>query len=120
MPARAKRPCRYRLCKGLTIERHGFCSEHAEHARSWSNVHTQSASVRGYGYAWQKQRKRAIARDSALCQPCLREGRVTAFNSVDHITPKSAGGSDALSNLQCICKACHALKTQQESQRARN
>jgi len=35
---------------------------------------------------------------------------------VDHIKPRSRGGSDADKNLQGICIDCHRAKTQKESQ----
>lgn len=38
---------------------------------------------------------------------------------VDHIIPKSAGGTDAHFNLRAICAPCHAAKTAIESQRNR-
>ena len=40
--------------------------------------------------------------------------------AVDHIVPKAEGGTDADENLQAICKACHKLKTENESKRARD
>jgi len=66
---------------------------------------------RGYGYQWQKLRKIVIARDNALCQPCLKVGRVTQFQQVDHIIPKAKGGTDDIDNCQCICIKCHNTKT---------
>ena len=33
---------------------------------------------------------------------------------VDHIVPKSAGGTDAMDNLQALCKSCHSRKTAKE------
>lgn len=32
----------------------------------------------------------------------------------DHIVPKHRGGTDDYSNLQSLCKSCHANKTAQE------
>lgn len=55
-------------------------------------------------------------RDSGLCQPCRKAGRVTLAAMVDHITPKARGGTDAEENLQAICRACHAAKTGTENQ----
>lgn len=73
---------------------------------------------RGYGAEWQRIRKAVIVRDMGLCQPCLREGKVTPFTEVDHIKPKSDGGTDDHDNLQCICSPCHKDKTSIEGARA--
>lgn len=104
---------------GLTIKRHGYCDKHAHLERNWSNVHKKSASARGYGYRWQCNRKPIIERDKGLCQPCLSNGRVVPFFAVDHIIPKSKGGTDKENNLQCICRQCHKDKTLDESISAR-
>lgn len=77
--------------------------------------HRTSSTERGYGAAWRRQRRLAIVRDRGLCVPCLRQGRTTAFAAVDHIKPRTQGGTDALDNLECICRDCHVFKTQGES-----
>lgn len=77
--------------------------------------HQQSAHERGYGARWRKIRALVLARDRALCQPCLSFSRVTPAYAVDHILNKASGGSDALDNLQAICAECHAEKTAQEA-----
>jgi len=41
------------------------------------------------------------------------------MHAVDHIKPKFMGGTDALLNLQCICRQCHTEKTQGEARHAR-
>lgn len=74
-----------------------------------------TAAERGYGSLWGKIRKVAIARDSGLCQPCIRSGKVTQAKEVDHITPKCQGGTDDLDNLQAICVPCHKEKTAREA-----
>jgi 5-methylcytosine-specific restriction protein A len=74
-----------------------------------------SSSKRGYGWQWEKVRLRALKRDRYLCQPCERKGFVTQANAVDHILPKSQGGTDELENLQAICNECHEVKTIEES-----
>ncbi len=55
---------------------------------------------------WQRVRSRQLARQP-LCVECGR-----AASHVDHIKPRSAGGSiyDP-ANLQSMCPACHSLKT---------
>lgn len=57
-------------------------------------------------------------RDDWLCQPCQRKGRITPATEVDHITPKSRGGTDDLGQLQAICRECHQAKTETESAEA--
>ena len=74
---------------------------------------------RGYGADWQAVRQAVIARDMGLCQPCQREGRVTPFAEVDHITPKHQGGENTVANAECVCKPCHRRKTAREGAKAR-
>lgn len=82
---------------------------------AWSR---QSRHERGYGSAWVKTRDRIMARDKHLCQPCLRKGRPTPADAVDHITAKAKGGTDDDDNLEAICHPCHAAKTQAEAAQA--
>jgi 5-methylcytosine-specific restriction protein A len=53
----------------------------------------------GSGKGWRKIRARIVIRDGGICQLCGNEG-----DSVDHITPRSQGGSDADYNLQLLCR----------------
>lgn len=78
----------------------------------WSK---ESRHTRGYGTQWTKDRALILRRDSGLCQVCMRAKRVTHATQVDHITPKAQGGTDALDNLQAICKPCHTVKTIMET-----
>ncbi len=68
----------------------------------------------GYGSQWDKLKTRVKQRDNLLCQHCLRQGLVVTGITVDHIQPKAHGGTDALSNLQLLCEACHRQKTATE------
>ncbi len=79
---------------------------------------TRSRHERGYGHEWTKTRAVILARDKHLCQPCLATGRPTTAQAVDHITPKAQGGTDDHDNLQAICHACHARKTEREAAEA--
>lgn len=45
-------------------------------------------------------------RANPLCVEC--DGAAT---EVDHIVPKSQGGTDEWGNLQALCKSCHSRKT---------
>lgn len=70
----------------------------------------RSASARGYGRNWQKLRLSVLA-EEPLCRACLARGQVVAAVDVDHIVPKSKGGTDHRSNLQPLCHPCHSVKT---------
>jgi 5-methylcytosine-specific restriction protein A len=76
---------------------------------------TTSRHARGYGSSWDKLRLRILARDKHLCQPCKREGRITAATQVDHRRRKEDGGTDDEGNLQAICAPCHTDKTTREN-----
>lgn len=73
--------------------------------------HTAKTTERGLGWQWQKCRLRALKRDMHLCLPCKANGRTTPAAEVDHIIPRSKGGTDDLTNLQSICCECHEAKT---------
>jgi hypothetical protein len=61
---------------------------------------------------WKGRRKEVLARDDYTCRDCgVTSTRVDGIPfDVDHIVPKSDGGSHALSNLQTLCRSCHADK----------
>lgn len=76
---------------------------------------TTSRHERGYGTAWEKLRKRILARDKHLCQPCRRKGKYHSATHVDHIVSKANGGTDDEGNLQAINSECHKAKTAEEN-----
>lgn len=86
---------------------------------AWGNL---SRQARGYGTEWTKLRKLVIERDKGLCQPCLKKGRVTRFQAVDHIVSKarakqlgwSMERTESMENCQAICDSCHIAKTEEE------
>lgn len=57
---------------------------------------------------WYDLRLGVLERDGscAYCQSSLTKYTVT----LDHVIPKSAGGSDDLDNLVACCKSCNTLK----------
>lgn len=61
---------------------------------------------------WKNRSRIVRNRDDHRCQNCgakyLPENDVSL--DVDHVTPKSEGGSHALDNLQTLCVNCHAKK----------
>jgi len=53
-----------------------------------------------------------VLEEEPLCRMCMKEGKITAAQMVDHIKPRSKGGADfERSNLQPLCNKCHAKKT---------
>lgn len=59
--------------------------------------------------AWRKLRVTVLVRDAYLCQPCLRNKRLTTANTVHHIKPRLDYPELALDmdNCESICPACH-------------
>ena len=54
---------------------------------------------------WKDQRIRVLKRDNYTCAYCGLDA-----NQVDHIIPRSAGGSHDLDNLVACCKPCNTRK----------
>lgn len=78
--------------------------------------HKSPSSDRGYGSAWRKLRDQVMRRDGGICQcqECKQAKRIRLAHEVDHIKPKSQGGTDELDNLQAINRDCHKRKTLQD------
>ena len=87
--------------------------------KAWASTRT-SRAARGYGWQWEKQRARILKRDKRLCQSCLKAGRSVVASDVDHIVPRSAGGSEDDANLQALCRDCHKAKTAREAKAGRS
>jgi len=116
MPTSAPKPCNHNGCPKTTQGR--YCDDHKQQHKTthkWTSDKIRgNRHQRGYGNAWDKIRPIILRRDNYLCQTCDRAGRTTAANIVDHIISKKNGGTDEHSNLEVICKPCHAVKTRQE------
>jgi 5-methylcytosine-specific restriction protein A len=108
MPDLAPQGCHKPGCKAYRT--HGaYCNEH-KRKRQYVSRHAA-----GYNNEWLRIREKALERDHHLCRLCRHEGIFTQADEVDHIIPKSKGGTDDLTNLQSLCKQHHALKSQLES-----
>lgn len=86
--------------------------EHAQMAARASRP-KPSATRRGYGSEWQAVRREVLVREPA-CRSC---GGIAT--EVDHIVPLRLGGTHALSNLQPLCRRCHAKKTAAQASTSR-
>jgi 5-methylcytosine-specific restriction enzyme A len=83
---------------------------------AWSK---ESRHARGYGAAWDKLRKTILERDTGICQPCKKAGRIHVATEVDHVVSKAKARAmgwtqaqiDHPSNLQAINSDCHKAKT---------
>ncbi len=70
-----------------------------------------SATQRGYDRTWQRLAALVLA-EEPLCRRCHEAGRTQAAELVDHIVPLNEGGARLdRSNLQPLCRTCHAVKT---------
>ena len=86
---------------GALVRGGGWCDKHADQRSGWERSHNgRTAAQRGYGREWRRLRTAVMQRDRALCQAHLIGGRYIAAQAVDHIVPKSAGGTDDAGNLQ--------------------
>lgn len=114
MPALIPRACRKRGCPGTTTDRSGYCDKHRN--EGWQQHQAgKSRHQRGYGSKWDNIRARVLSRDKHICQSCLQQGKIVTATTVDHITAKAHGGTDADHNLQSLCWPCHRRKTATEN-----
>ena len=110
MALRAKSVCRHPGCRVL-VPVSGYCEKHRKEHGWFAGGRSDK---RGYGYEWRKIREEVLDRDQGLCQECLRQGRIIPGTDIDHIIPKSKGGTNRLENLQTLCRTCHREKTKRE------
>lgn len=100
---RTQFPCRFRGCAAL-VRTPGYCDRHASESVGWRPDRERgSRHERGYGTDWDRLRVLILKRDHYLCQcdECKRTGRVLPAAEVDHIIPKTEGGSNDPINLIC-------------------
>jgi 5-methylcytosine-specific restriction protein A len=107
------KPCRE--CKVATINRNGYCDKHQALSVGW-NRNPSAWQGKGSTRKWRTIRSAVLNRDKHLCVECKVNGICNPATEVDHIVPKNNGGTDALSNLQSLCKEHHEEKTKRESQ----
>jgi HNH endonuclease len=110
-PMRPPRACPRSGWPGLIRDAHG-CPYHPERRfRSPSGASVGADYYHGQGC--QARRQLVLTRDGPTCHNCGAWGRV-----VDHIVPRSQGGSTNPRNLQVLCLRCSATKSGLEGKRA--
>lgn len=87
-----------------------FRADYMSRAREGGGFLRLGDEIRTRGRRWRATRGRILSAEP-LCRHCRARGHVTLATEVDHIKPLSQGGTDDESNLQPLCKQCHADKT---------
>jgi 5-methylcytosine-specific restriction enzyme A len=82
---------------------------------TWTNRRTPASPM---PRDWERRRRAVLDRDGWLCT--IRGPRcIGTATSVDHIVPRSRGGTHDDSNLRSSCQKCHDSKTASEANAAR-
>ncbi len=112
MPIKPGHPCAHRGCPAIVRDGR-YCAEHKTDSQAYDQRRGAS-SQRGYGSRWRRLRFMVLRADPLCADPWgvhKKTGEVVLATDVDHIVAKSAGGTDAMDNLQPLCHACHSKKT---------
>jgi 5-methylcytosine-specific restriction protein A len=136
-PSPALRVCNHPRCPKLVRPGgpgRGRCPEHAlAHSRAYTAIRG-TAAERGYDSRWSAYSRHLRRTELITCgsrldnlpptgdSECLRDGRVTPAELVDHITPVTSPDDPRWfdrAGLQGLCHRCHNRKRQREGQAAR-
>lgn len=119
MPMKPKKPCGYSGCPNLVPVGERYCSEHKKLVdKQYNKYERDKKSQLFYQSTEWKQLRKAKLASQPLCEECLRQGRVTKANMVDHIKPIRQGGQALdMNNLQSLCWECHSKKSALEGSR---
>ena len=116
MPQSPLRICTYSNCQRTTTDK--YCVEHKpiiQEIQKARDKERGNANQRGYDVRWQDYRL-IYLRHNPFCISCLKEGKHTEANIVDHVIPHR--GDMVLfwdtKNHQSLCQPCHNKKTRQE------
>lgn len=71
---------------------------------------------------WELLREQALLRDVGICVHCMKNGKITLADMVDHILPIKFYWEYRLTldNLQSLCNPCHAVKTAEDKRKYKN
>ena len=112
MPERANRICQKAACGAVIPGDRMMCPTHRTQYRRAVTTGQGRASgrTRGAGRISPALRTWVANKAKHLCAQCRKPG-----SEVDHIQPTHLEGADHSSNLQWLCRNCHALKTGTEN-----
>jgi 5-methylcytosine-specific restriction enzyme A len=111
MPTAALKPCQQSGCNAL-IKSGAYCAKHKKQSERKYNA-TRQDSRFYMGRDWQRVRREHIE-----AEPVCRSCKKAMATQVDHIIPRSKGGSDYdHANLQSLCHRCHSRKTINEQRK---
>lgn len=109
---KAKPNCECFICKKIfyvnpkRIRERGegkYCSKEC-HSIGMTGLVKNGVPVKHYhNQQWNIARKKAMERDGYKCVVCERTDRL----SVNHMFPRTWGGTDDLDNLETLCNSCH-------------
>ncbi len=116
MPRRPGHVCRWQGCPAIVPAGTPYCEVHAREVQRRTDAQRGTASQRGYGANWRRVRAMFLAEHPLCADPYKNHGPYPPLaTDVDHIVPRSQGGSEDPENLQALCKSCHSKKTAHES-----
>ena len=104
-------PCLAPGCPTYAAET-GYCSKHY---KARNRTPAQDQQRRLYASSWWRAKRARIPKRDPFCRD--PSGCTAASTQVDHITPRSAGGTDDDDNLRGLCHRHHSAKTMREVQR---
>lgn len=82
------------------------CPLCADAFRKAADTRRPNATERGYGTNWRALRAKLMPPGTLCACGCGRKA-----SHLDHIVPRSKGGTDDPSNLQPLARECHGRKT---------
>jgi 5-methylcytosine-specific restriction protein A len=117
MPWRPTPGCSWPLCgKRAEPGCEGRCRAHYLEGKRLTNATYRGKSELkpgGGSRRWQLMREMQLSKEP-LCRECLAVGVSRPATQVDHVVPRSHGGTDDEDNLQSLCRAHHNEKNKAE------